>query len=177
MPFFLFTAVLLSKYNTHNSRTYSCSGPIFESRPCINTSFPLVLPKPLNLITLGGTRNCDNNPWQLDVVFERINKVCEALPEGKKKNMTDTLDTRSAKTPLSLNPGIPMTFICLKYRWNEQAGEQGEVLAGTLAPPAMTGKTLLAVAVGWDNQEWCQIRSYISPLLPFKSQLSAWTMN
>lgn len=70
-----------------------------------------------------------------------------------------------------------MTFICLKYHWNEQGGEQGKVLAGTLAPPAMTGKTVLAVAVGWDNQEWCQIRSCISLLLPFKSQLSAWTMN
>lgn len=82
MPFFLFTAVFLSKYNTHSSRTYSCSGPFFESRPHINTSFPLVLPKSLNLVALRGTRSCDNNPWLLDVVFERINKVCEALPEG-----------------------------------------------------------------------------------------------
>lgn len=97
--------------------------------------------------------------------------------KAKKEKMTDTFDTRSAKTPLSQNLGISMTFICLEYHWNQWAGEQVEVLAGTLAAPAMTGKTFLAVAVDWDNQEWCQVRGCLFPLLPFKSQLSAWTMS
>lgn len=173
MPFFFFTAVFLSKYNTTPELTAVPSpllNPDRASAPVFLWSCPSHwisshLEVQGALVTITGN---------LMLFLRGSIKFMKHFLKVKKKIWLPHLIPDPSR---HLNPGISMTFICLKHHWNKQAGERVEILAGTLASPAMTGKTVLAVAIGWDNQEWCQIRGCISPLLPFKSPLSAWTMN